>query len=134
MLRASGMTTGCPFPDSMTKEQSEKNLLDLSPAHAVKWDTREDDKIVLYKPKYKNRFLVKHLVPRLNNPDFRINLDRFGSWVWKAIDDQKTVFDIGEQLHEEFGNEIEPVFDRLGLFINRLARSRLITLRDPASQ
>ena len=87
MSRASGHHPGCPFPDAMPKEQPEKNLLDLIPAHAVKWDTREDDKIVLYKPKYKNRFLVKHLVPRLKNTDFRVNLDRYGSWVWKAIDD-----------------------------------------------
>jgi phage-related protein len=72
--------------------------------------------------------LVKYLLPHLKKRDFKIKLDEFGSCVWQQIDDRKTVMQIGGHLKEQFGEQVEPVYERLGMFVNLLARRNFISL------
>lgn len=99
----------------------------MVPVHRVAY--REvDGKIILLDPKFKNHFLKKHLLPRMKNPYMKIHLDEFGSWVWKHINNKNTVFKIGDILKEEYGKDVEPVYERLGLFINMLAQRCFISI------
>ncbi|MBN2001580.1 PqqD family protein [candidate division KSB1 bacterium] len=108
--------------------QQQPNLLEYRPNPKIQWQKNDNNRIVLLAPKFTNRFLAKVLLPRLKRPYNKIKLDEFGSWVWNEIDGQKTVYQIGLLMKERFGNEAEPIFERLGKFINILARYKYITL------
>ena len=87
-----------------------------------------DKRIVLLEKKFKNKFLVKHLLSRMKQPHYKIYLDDYGTFVWNQIDGNRTVFDIAVQLKEQYGEKVEPVYERLGMFINMLAQRKFITL------
>lgn len=65
----------------------------------------------------------------MKNPYFRIKLDEIGSAVWEMCDGEKTVREIGECLHQRFKDKIEPVYDRLAVFLQTLERNRFIVLK-----
>ena len=102
------------------------NLLDLKPSRTFEWETEDDEKVVVLVPKFRNRFLVTWFLPRLRSRYFRVKLDAFGSYVWLNCDGSKTVNEIGQNLKKRFGNSVEPVYDRLALFVKRLERERFI--------
>ncbi|MEG0685748.1 MAG: PqqD family protein [Erysipelotrichales bacterium] len=65
------------------------------------------------------RFFRKIKVKKI--PEFRkIELDQFGSFVFRQIDGKKTVEEIGELLDQEFGEEAHPIYERLLLFLNHI--------------
>ncbi|MFW6160453.1 MAG: PqqD family protein [Acidobacteriota bacterium] len=113
----------------MTKfSSSPVNLLDLIPERKTKWENKEGQ-IILLKNKFKNPLLVKHLLPRMKNPYYRIKLDRIGSEVWGLCDGKKTVHEIGECLQQRFQEKIDPVYDRLALFLQTLERNHFILFK-----
>ncbi|MCU0643144.1 MAG: PqqD family protein [bacterium] len=108
----------------------EVNLLDLIPEQKIKFEESGDGLITLIKPKFKNKFLVKYLLPRIKKPNFKIKLDQFGSFVWKQCDGNNTVGQIANLLKAKFQDEIDPVHDRLAVFIQSLARNHFIEYKN----
>jgi hypothetical protein len=93
----------------------------LIPERNMKWHIDPDTQfVVIKKPKFKNSFLKKYLLPRLKRPDYSVKLDKVGSFVWQNIDGKVSFGEIAEKMIKEFGDSIEPVNDRLGQFINSL--------------
>ncbi|MDZ7725125.1 MAG: PqqD family protein [candidate division KSB1 bacterium] len=109
------------------KSEQEKNVMTMVPAYNTEFEYA-DDKVVLLEPKLKSKFLKKHLLPRMKRSHYKIHLDDYGTFVWKQIDGNRTVFDIAVQLEEHYGDKVEPVYERLGMFINMLAQRKFITL------
>ena len=108
-------------------KNEQQNLLLFIPEHARAWEiNRETRLVIIKKPKFENKYLKKYLLPRLSRPDFHIKLDEFGSFVWRHIDGHTSVRDIGDKLKETFGESIEPVYERLGLFIQTLYKNECI--------
>ncbi|SHJ78214.1 PqqD family protein [Tepidibacter formicigenes] len=58
----------------------------------------------------------------------KIDLDLQGSCVWKAIDGERNIEEIGNILKNEFGKNAEPIYERLGTYINILRNNKFITL------
>jgi hypothetical protein len=110
------------------KDQPTVNMLDLIPVRLLESETGSDGRATLFKPRFTNRLLVKYLMPRFSRPNFQVTLDDFGSHVWSRIDGSATVRDIGRSLREAFGEEVEPVYQRLGLFCRQLAANRFVEL------
>ena len=110
----------------MKTEKKPRNLLDLIPIQNVKWLTDNQNLAVLLKPKYTNKFSTKYILPRMKSPNYKINLDSFGTVVWHNCNGKNTVAEIGKRLKKQFGEEIEPVYDRLSIFIQAMERSKLI--------
>ena len=110
------------------KDQPTVNMLDLVPVRALESESGPDGQVTLVKPRFRNRLLVKYLMPMFSRPDFHVTLDEFGSHVWNRIDGTATVRDIGLSLREAFGEEVEPVYQRLGLFCRQLAANKFIEL------
>ncbi len=108
-------------------EQKAPNVLEMIPAHAVDYEF-EEGAVVMLAPKFKNKFLVKHVMHRMKIPFYKIHLDEYGSRTWNLIDGKKTVFEIGKTLKAEYGESVEPVYERLGLFMNMLAQRQFIIL------
>ncbi len=97
----------------------------------VEWELGENDLVTLLRPKFANRFYRKYLIPHMKRPYYRIYLDAYGSFVWSHCDGSTTIEAIGEKLQQKFGVEVEPVYDRLALYIRQLKRARFITLPQP---
>ena len=106
-------------------EETEINLLELVPIRNIDWK-EEEGLIVLLKPKYKHSFFKKHILPRMKNPYFKVKLDSVGSFVWKRFDGKLRVKEIARNLIDEFGDEVEPLYDRLSLFLQNLERNHFI--------
>ncbi len=50
----------------------------------------------------------------------KITLDEYSSAVFLQIDGRKTVEKIGENLEAEFGEKVQPLYERLLLFLNHI--------------
>ena len=111
--------------------EKQDNLLLYVPAHSREWEiNRETNLVIIKKSKFQNKYLKKYLLPRMARPDFRIKLDAFGSFVWKQMDGRLSVQEIGDKLKEEFGESIEPVYERLGIFIQTLFKNKCILYKN----
>lgn len=115
---------------SLNKSENVPNLLDFYPHRSVEWERNDAGRIVLLVPRFSNRWMVKNILSRMKNKHLKIHLDEFGSWVWQRLDGRTAVREIGTGLVAAFGDSVEPVYPRLGLFINALARRRYIFLKD----
>jgi hypothetical protein len=121
------LTFFCVGIVSRENNDRQENLLEYTPRVNIAWEDVEQQ-IFLLIPKYKNLFLRKHVLPRMRRPNRRLRLDEYGSCVWQHIDGDRTVHEIAVVLREKFGDAIEPVFDRLGLFMSLLHRNQYILL------
>lgn len=111
------------------KIDKSDNFLELIPIRSDKVTWEIDDE-----------FLVQIIVPREGKLDkivraffktpkvMRIDLDGQGSCVWNSIDGKRTVDEIGIILKEKFGKEAEPLYQRLGTYINILRNNKFINL------
>lgn len=108
----------------------EINLLDLIPVQNLQSKKNDKGLFTLLKPKFSHPLLVKHLLPRLNRPHFKVKLDEIGSFIWSRCDGKNTVKEIGMQLKDEFGERVEPLYERLGFFFQDLEKNRFITFKN----
>ncbi|MBS3819316.1 PqqD family protein [bacterium] len=112
------------------KETTQINLLDLVPVRNIEWEKRKNGLVSLLKPKFKNPILAKYVLPRLKNPYYRIKLDEIGTCVWTHCDGGKTVREIADILYQNFGKKVEPLHDRLSLFLQRLEKNGFIKYKN----
>ena len=113
----------------MAKEKKSRNLLELIP-HKLCESKIEEGKVIILAPKFKSRLGKKLFEPLVKNKYVNIYLDDLGSFVWQQMDGKKTVFEISEKLKEEFGEEVEPVYDRIGKFLAIMRINRFIELKE----
>jgi hypothetical protein len=109
---------------------AEVNLLALVPVRNIKWETNEEGHVVLLRPKYRNAFLARILLPRMKHPYFKIKLDEIGSNFWQNCDGSRTVKEIAALQEQRFGEEASPLYDRISIFLQTLQRSRFIVFQD----
>jgi len=102
------------------------NLLELVPVRTISWEKSQEDLVVLLKPKFRHPLLVKNLLPRLKRPHYKIKLDSVGSFVWEQCDGNRSVKELAENMKERFGEDVEPLYDRLTLFLQSLEKNRFI--------
>lgn len=102
------------------KQSVEVNLWELTPVRKFDHEKTENELVTILIPKFTNKFLVQHLMPRLKYPFIKIKLDEIGSAVWLEIDGKKKVGEIAEILQEKFGEKIQPVEERLSKFFTQL--------------
>jgi hypothetical protein len=58
----------------------------------------------------------------------RIDLDEIGSAAFQAMDGSTRVGEICEALRQTFGHAVEPVYERVGTYINILRNNHFIEL------
>lgn len=109
------------------KVLKKANYLDLTPICSKKHLIGDDEKVTVLIPKFTNKFVVEKIVPKLKHPDMKLNLDEIGSAVWLLMDGKKKVKEIALELSQKFGDNIQPVDERLTKFLTQLYEQRLIT-------
>ena len=109
---------------------SEINLLELTPVRNIKWEKTAVGLIVLLKPKYKNPFMEKNILPHMKRPYFKVKLDEIGSHLWENCDGRRLGRDIAKLQQQKFGDKVEPLYDRISIFLKTLERHRFITFKE----
>lgn len=56
-----------------------------------------------------------------------IHLDEIGSYVWKMLDGNNSIYEIGAALEKEFDNSAFPLYERLTKFLGMLKENEFIT-------
>jgi hypothetical protein len=106
------------------------NLLELIPVQNLQSEKNEEGLFTLLKPKFSQPLLAKYLLPRLKRPHFKVKLDEIGSFIWNLCDGNHAVKEIGLRLREEFGDRVEPLYERLGVFFQSLEKNRFISFKN----
>jgi hypothetical protein len=107
------------------KRKIEKiNLLELKPRQLHPSES-EEGKVVVLVPKFPGKF-AQWFMPKLSRSNFRVKLDAFGSFVWRNCNGETAVMDIADRMKIEFGDSVEPAYERVSEFIKCLHRDRLI--------
>jgi len=109
---------------------SEVNLLELTPARVYGEEKDTEGNVIVLIPKFRNKYLVKYLVPKMKGPNFKLKLDKFGSDVWLLINGQDNIKFIADELVKKHGDEIQPIYNRLPKFITMLYSNKLITFKE----
>ena len=64
--------------------------------------------------------------PRISH----ITLEGMGSFIFTQIDGVRTVYDIGVLVGKRFGNEAEPLYERLSVYMKKLEQVGFIKLTE----
>ncbi|NLK21184.1 MAG: PqqD family protein [Epulopiscium sp.] len=58
-----------------------------------------------------------------------VELEEFGSFIWQQCDGIKTIYDISQNLEDKFGERVNPVLERLLVYMKSLKDNNFITLK-----
>lgn len=110
------------------KKKISENYLENKPKRAagLLWNEDEDGIVTL---EIENKGIMNRIAQKmLKKPKITyIHLDKFGSFVWKAIDGEKSIFEIGPEFKEKFGTDAEPLYERLAKYFQILKSYDFIT-------
>ena len=112
------------------KINSSINYLELTPKRSYDHEVEDSGKVSVLVPKFKNKFLVNYLAPRLKAPFIKAKLDDFGSLTWIEMDGSKNVHSISQSLTDKFGEKVQPVNERLTKFLTQLYQYNFITFNE----
>ncbi len=113
----------------MSKKQSE-NYLDFVPVMNPRnsWSQDEEGTVTIHMVHegFYDKLAQKLFhTPRVSH----IQLDEYGSFLWPRIDGQQSVGRLAQQLKEHFGEEAEPLYDRLVQYMQILRNNRFVLFR-----
>lgn len=110
-------------------EDPEVNLLELIPERCFDAVEGDEGNVVVHMPRFHVPWMQKHLIPKWKDPYIKVKLDPFGSHIWRRIDGKRAITEIADSLVEEFGDEVQPIEDRLGTFFKQLKDRGFVTLK-----
>lgn len=116
---------------SKKKKTVSPNYLDFVPVHHEQYGyTIEDSGAVTLLVENKgvfNRIAQKCFKkPKISY----IHLDEMGNFIWPLMDGKRTVYDISELVHEEFGEKAEPLYNRLVQYMRNLESYGFIRFKE----
>lgn len=97
------------------------NYLERCPMRAghIKWSADEDGKVSL---QIENRGVFNKIAQIiLKKPKVSyVHLEEMGSFIWPLLDGQKTILELGEEVEKEFGEKVQPLYERLAKYFQIL--------------
>ena len=116
---------------SSRKLKKEENFLELIPVRNPDLDYSEDKKgmIVLTVP---NIGIFNKIAQKFfNRPkESKIHFDDYSSYIWKGMNGKRDIASLGRYLKRKYGEEAEPLYERLIQFIHILRSNKYIGLVD----
>lgn len=110
--------------------KQKKNYLELVPFKNPKyhWEEKQNGlvTVTVVHTGFYNRLAQK----LFHTPAYSdIDLDAFGSFVWRQIDGERSVYDIAALVKAEFGKKAEPLYDRLVKYFQILKNNSFVSFR-----
>lgn len=101
--------------------------MDLAPVRAAGWKEFDEGRVIIERPKPTGRgFQRLRSWARYWLAVKCIRLDARGSYAWRHLDGECTVAELAEEMRCHFGEEIEPVEERVGQLIRMLYEEDLL--------
>lgn len=105
----------------MKKKKEAQNYLELIPQRkdGLGWSADDAGLVTL---ELENKGVFNRIAQRLfKKPRVsHIHLDETGSFTWQSIDGKASISEIGEKLHKRFGDDAEPLYERLAQYMKIL--------------
>lgn len=116
----------------MAKKRSKtKNYLDYIPCHNGKysWERDEQGNVVIF---VENKGLFNRVAQKLlGKPKVsQVHLEEMGNFIWPLINGERSVFEIAELVHSEFGERAEPLYNRLVTYMQTLESYGFIQMNE----
>ncbi len=103
------------------KNTIDENYLERVPLRpeSIEWSENEAGLVTL---DIENKGVMNRIFQKLfKKPKVsHIHLDENGSFVWKLIDGERSISDMGEPVEEQFGDKAKPTYERLAKFFQIL--------------
>ncbi len=114
----------------MKRAKQNKNFLEYIPKRNEEIEFYEKDDLIVLKKEHKglfNKIAQKmFFAPSSTN----LTLESYGSDVYRMIDGKKSILEIGQELKEKYGDEVEPLYERLSQYINILYSNGIVELKE----
>lgn len=114
------------------KKTISQNYLDFIPAHYkdLKSTADETGLVTIF---VENKGLFHRLAQKFlkKPPISQIHLDKMGSFLWLHINESNTIYEIAQDMKEQFGEEAEPLYNRLLHYIRTLEDYGFIEVKKP---
>ena len=111
----------------MKQKKNIENFLERKPARAewFCWSVDDIGKVTL---EIENKGLMNRICQKLfqKPPVSYVHLDDMGSFLWPVMDGEKTIIDLGVLVKERFGEDAEPLYERLAKYMQILESYRFI--------
>ncbi len=118
----------------MKQKRTSENFLERKPARAewFVW-TEESGKITL---EIENKGMMNRICQKLfkKPPVSYVHLDEMGSFLWPHLDGEKNIIELGELVKEEFGEDAEPLYERLAKYLQILESYRFIVWKQKGTE
>lgn len=108
------------------KKQKE-NYLDYIPKRNSLMEYQENEKGHI-EIQVKNKGLFNRIAqiffkrPKVS----RIELDDMGTFIWNNLDGQRSIYELGKAVSEQFGPKAEPLYERLAAYMKSLHENKFI--------
>lgn len=107
------------------------NYLELIPLHSEKIKSTVDSEgniTILIENKGIFYWITQKLLkkPRVS----QIHLDKMGNFIWPLMDGEHDIMKIAEMVKEEFGEEAEPLYNRLVAYISTMEQYGFVELKN----
>lgn len=110
-------------------EKKEKNYLELIPVRSGKYTWEDECGVVTIRMTHTGVYdrIAQKLfrTPAVS----RVELDAYGSFLWREIDGTRCVGELGDLLRGEYGEAAEPLYDRLVRYLQILRNNGFILFR-----
>lgn len=108
-----------------TKKKNKENFLLFIPIKEHnEWIERGDNIYLVF---HFDRLIERFVSWATKKPKMAdVKLDIIGTKVWQLIDGEKTVYDIGQLLLDEYGEKCQPVYKRLIMYLRYLNKKKWI--------
>lgn len=111
----------------MKRKSNNENFLERIPVlnPNIRWNTDKDNIVTL---EIDNKGFYNRIAQKFfkRPPVTYIHLDKTGSFVWPLIDGKKDIITLGVSVKEHFGDEAEPLYERLAKFFQILESYKFI--------
>ena len=109
----------------------QDNYLDYIPAYSefCEYETDEAGHVTILQ--YNKGLFNKAAQLIFRKPKISyIHLDEMGNFIWPLMDGVNSVYDIAKKVHEEYGEEAEPLYERLIRYLQVLESYGFVVYRN----
>ncbi len=114
----------------MVRKKETENILDMVPHRAYEWEEDEKKGIVIVKmPRFRSRLGKRFCSLIKKDQTYNVKLDDKNSFIWKLCDGKRSVGEIAKSVLDRYGDEAEPIYQRVGELFHIMESNRLITYK-----